>query len=245
MADVEISYKGSTIASMSASGTKTLLTEGKYCEDDITVEYTSPGGGGSTLITKSITVNGTYDAEDDNADGYSSVTVNVNAGPKAVLKFEDFTNGSTKWVAQNCIPNSLKTGGCVHIRLTLPTNNTSSDQNIIGFGVGTMSSWSPGTSAPCAYLIVSANSSSFSMYLRGQGNTSLTLHSLKDANNKIDVKFYSDHYYNVNTSSSINYSTAQQTFFTSIATKDYLSVGINQNYPLSGATVDLWAIENS
>lgn len=29
------------------------------------------------LTTKSITVNGTYDAEDDNADGYSSVTVNV------------------------------------------------------------------------------------------------------------------------------------------------------------------------
>jgi len=50
MADVEISYKGSTIATMSASGTKTLLTEGKYCEDDITVEYTSPGGGGGSLV---------------------------------------------------------------------------------------------------------------------------------------------------------------------------------------------------
>lgn len=30
-----------------------------------------------TLTTKTITANGTYDAEDDNADGYSSVTVNV------------------------------------------------------------------------------------------------------------------------------------------------------------------------
>ena len=30
-----------------------------------------------TLTTKTITENGTYDAEDDNADGYSSVTVNV------------------------------------------------------------------------------------------------------------------------------------------------------------------------
>lgn len=36
-----------------------------------------PTGGGPTLITKSITVNGTYDAQDDNADGYSEVTVNV------------------------------------------------------------------------------------------------------------------------------------------------------------------------
>ena len=34
-------------------------------------------GGGSTLITKSITANGTYSASSDNADGYSSVTVAV------------------------------------------------------------------------------------------------------------------------------------------------------------------------
>lgn len=36
-----------------------------------------PSGGGSTLITKNITANGTYNAEDDNADGYSAVNVNV------------------------------------------------------------------------------------------------------------------------------------------------------------------------
>ena len=36
-----------------------------------------PTGGGSTLITKSITENGTYNASSDNADGYSSVTVSV------------------------------------------------------------------------------------------------------------------------------------------------------------------------
>lgn len=33
-----------------------------------------------TLITKNITQNGTYDAEDDDADGYSSVTVSVSGG---------------------------------------------------------------------------------------------------------------------------------------------------------------------
>ena len=42
------------------------------------LELTGSGGGGdATLITKTITANGTYDAEDDSADGYSSVTVNV------------------------------------------------------------------------------------------------------------------------------------------------------------------------
>lgn len=38
------------------------------------------GGGSATLITKSITQNGTYNASSDNADGYSKVTVNVSGG---------------------------------------------------------------------------------------------------------------------------------------------------------------------
>lgn len=46
MADVTISYNGSDIATMSASGTKTLETQGKYCTDDITVTYVQPSGGG-------------------------------------------------------------------------------------------------------------------------------------------------------------------------------------------------------
>ncbi len=42
-----------------------------------TVRFYEDGGGSATLITKSITENGTYSAEDDDADGYSEVTVNV------------------------------------------------------------------------------------------------------------------------------------------------------------------------
>lgn len=43
------------------------------------------GGGGSTLVTKTITENGTYTATDDGANGYSEVTVNVP------------TSGSSAW----------------------------------------------------------------------------------------------------------------------------------------------------
>lgn len=43
MSEVDINYKNSKIAGMDESGTKTLLTEGKYCEDDIEVVYTRPG----------------------------------------------------------------------------------------------------------------------------------------------------------------------------------------------------------
>lgn len=76
MPDVTISYKDSQIASMDASGTKTLLTEGKYCEDDIVVQYTrySPNLQSKQVspATSSQTV-----SPDNGYDGLSSVTVNA------------------------------------------------------------------------------------------------------------------------------------------------------------------------
>ena len=42
MADLTIKYKGNPILELSESGTKTLKTAGKYCEDDISVEYAKP-----------------------------------------------------------------------------------------------------------------------------------------------------------------------------------------------------------
>ena len=45
MADVTLTYKGSTIAEMSDTGTKTLKTSGKYCEGDIGVSYVKPASG--------------------------------------------------------------------------------------------------------------------------------------------------------------------------------------------------------
>lgn len=44
-------------------------------EGNITI--TEDSGSGVVLTTKNVTANGTYSAEDDSADGYSSVTVNV------------------------------------------------------------------------------------------------------------------------------------------------------------------------
>lgn len=46
MADVEISYNGDTIVSMSDSGTEYLDTKGKFMGDNITITYTKSGGGG-------------------------------------------------------------------------------------------------------------------------------------------------------------------------------------------------------
>lgn len=58
------------------------VAQGKYFYTAAGVKTagTASGGGGSTLVQKSITLNGTYDPDDDNADGYSGVTVNVANG---------------------------------------------------------------------------------------------------------------------------------------------------------------------
>ena len=52
MADVTLTYKGSTIAEMNATGSKTLKTSGKYCEGDIVVSYVKPSSGGSDELAK-------------------------------------------------------------------------------------------------------------------------------------------------------------------------------------------------
>lgn len=69
-----VSYKGQTLTTVS-NDTKTLLTEGKYLEDDLTL--TDVSGSGATLITKNVSANGTYNASSDSADGYSQVNVAV------------------------------------------------------------------------------------------------------------------------------------------------------------------------
>lgn len=84
MADIEIGYKGSTIASMSSSGTTTLDTAGTYCEDDITITYDKVQGSAFTPATTisvtptiSIDSNGLITA---NNSGTSSITPTVTAG---------------------------------------------------------------------------------------------------------------------------------------------------------------------
>ena len=105
-----ITYNGSTIGQVS-NETKTLLTSGKWLTGNIVLTDSSSGSGSSTLITKTISANGTYNASNDNADGYSSITVNVpnsfsindvsnTTGITAVITGET-TTLTTKTITQN------------------------------------------------------------------------------------------------------------------------------------------------
>lgn len=78
MAEVTINYKDAVIATMDASGTKTLQTQGKYCEDDIEVVYARPSAPTGTKQI-SITQNGTT-TEDVAAYANAEITVNVQGG---------------------------------------------------------------------------------------------------------------------------------------------------------------------
>lgn len=64
---------------------------------------------GPTLITKSITANGTYNASSDSADGYSSVTVNVSGGGGGdmsdPIRFFDYDG--TLVASYSAVPQSL------------------------------------------------------------------------------------------------------------------------------------------
>lgn len=47
MAEANIRYNGNTIATMTSSGTKRLVTAGKYMEADVYVDFDGQGGGGT------------------------------------------------------------------------------------------------------------------------------------------------------------------------------------------------------
>lgn len=97
----------SVSASELVSGTMSIVSNGtgidvtNYASVDVAVPSSSP-----TLVTKTITANGTYSAADDDADGYSSVTVNVSGGGggSSNILTGTFTTQATSGVQSVSIP---------------------------------------------------------------------------------------------------------------------------------------------
>lgn len=108
--DVEISYKGSQIATMDASGTKTLETEGTYCEDDIEVVYNKPS---ASLQSKTVSPSTSQQtvSPDSGYDGLSSVT--VNAMPTGTTGTPTATKGTVSNNSVSVTPSVTNTTGYI------------------------------------------------------------------------------------------------------------------------------------
>ncbi len=131
MADITLTYKGSTIATINSSGTTTLGTSGKYCEDDITLQYVRPGGGGTPT---NMIANWDFH---DGTNGWSSIntqaSISVSSG-KLILT-HNTTSNRNYGVYCNV---TVQTGHIylIEYKLTKSMVDTDSDARgiIIGFG---------------------------------------------------------------------------------------------------------------
>ena len=218
MADVEISYKGNTIASMSASGAKTLLTKGKYCEDDINVVYMKSG-----------------------------------TAPDTSFSLKNFKVPSNKWVVDQAVDNLLRSGGCIHIKFTVPETLVSTDTEVISIGADALSSWTPSTNCSMFGAIYNLNNANtFQLRIRGTSlNSFFSLSLYEDANREFEVKIYSDRLINVKTNTTYLFSDypgtvwdALNTAITNLCTHEFISVGVNQmSTRYAGKMISIFAIE--
>lgn len=119
MHDIDIKYRGNSIASMSVSGSKTLQTEGKYCDSDIVVEYTKPAAPTPTLekITKTYTPY-TYEQAEKitpsaGYDGIEEVDLTVSAMPIGTAGTPTATKGTVSGHAISVTPSVTNTTGYI------------------------------------------------------------------------------------------------------------------------------------
>ena len=100
---------GERVQGAATSGGTTAGTVTQDANGYLVLDDDAPAG--PTLIAKSITANGTYNASSDSADGYSSVTVNVSGGGGGSMSdpIRFFDYDGTLVASYSSVPASLPT----------------------------------------------------------------------------------------------------------------------------------------
>ena len=175
MADVEISYKGSQIASMSASGVKTLLTGDSFCEDDIVVSYTKPS-------TQSKTVSPSTSQQTVSPDpGFLLSSVTVNAMPSGTAGTPSAVKSSVANHSVTVTPSVTNTTGYITGGTLTGTPATVSASELVS---GTLSITDNGTG------IDVTNYASVDVDVSGGGG--VVLQDVTIENNDADALYYTD-----------------------------------------------------
>ena len=88
MSGVNIEYKGESIATIPDTGSKTIKTQGKYCEGDILIEYEAP-----QPLLESVTITPTAQQQTITPTapyiGFDSVTVEAAEGNTLNMLYAD------------------------------------------------------------------------------------------------------------------------------------------------------------
>lgn len=95
-------------------------------------------GGGGTLIEKTITLNGTFSASDDNADGYSSITTEVFPAEFDVIITNNLTGSpASSRSASVCNCRNSTANNPIYSNKTAPGNGKTTTCSVVGkLGLG-------------------------------------------------------------------------------------------------------------
>lgn len=153
--------------------------------------YRCGGGSASTLITKSITQNGVYDASDDNADGYSSVSVSVSGGSyteNTQAQWDALTFAQKKAQGATVIRNSSSQVSGAWYDLSrsnseyLPfSSNIICEANINNFDASS-NSWGDGSVPLVLSNLLTANADGIGVDVNGRNNSDFVTCDLGDIN---------------------------------------------------------------